>query len=177
MKIFFKFLISLFIICGILVLGIIVYYYYPEKKLNVKLKIDELKVYKSKRLLEAYSQGKLEKTYQISLGKVPKGKKEVEGDIKTPEGSYIINAKNDQSTCYKNLGINYPNNDDRINAKSLQKSTGGDIKIHGMLNGNEKIGKFHRWKDWTAGCIAVTNQEMNELYNAVEIGTPIIIYP
>ncbi len=97
----------------------IVYYFYPEQKLASNIKIDSLAVYKSKRELMAYSHGQLIKTYKISLGKNPIGDKEFEGDKKTPEGVYFINAKNPNSGYYKNLGISYPNKQDIEVSKNL----------------------------------------------------------
>ena len=158
-------------------LALVVYYFFPPEKLPSTTKIDNLIVYKSERKMEAYSNGKIIKTYTISLGKQPIGTKEFEGDNKTPEGIYYINDKNPNSVCYKNLGISYPNEEDRAVAKKLGKPTGGDIKIHGMLNSKGWVGKFHRWVDWTNGCVAVTNSEMEELYNFVPIGTKIEIKP
>lgn len=156
---------------------LLIYYYYPEHKLPSNSKIDSLIVYKSKRELLAFSKGKIVKVYKISLGGNPTGKKEFEGDKKTPEGTYFINGKNDKSGYYKNLGISYPNKQELEFAKSKSKSAGGDVKIHGLRNGLGIIGKFHRWFDWTLGCIAVTNDEMEELYNAVPTGTKIEIKP
>ncbi len=161
----------------LILLGLTVYYFYPEDKLPTDTQIDKLVVYKSKRQLLAYSNGQLLKTYKISLGRQPIGDKEYEGDKKTPEGLYFINDKNANSGYHKNLGISYPDKDDIENAKRLGKPTGGDIKIHGLRNRTGVIGKFHRWFDWTLGCIAVTDNEIDELYNAVEIGTQIDIKP
>ena len=161
----------------LLFLGLAVYYFYPENKLLDNIQINKIVVYKSKRQLLAYSNGKLIKTYKISLGKVPIGDKEFERDKKTPEGFYIINDKNPNSGYHKNLGISYPNQEDIENAKRLGKPVGGDVKIHGLRNKMGIIGKFHRWFDWTLGCIAVTDNEIDELYVAVKIGTPIEIKP
>ena len=158
-------------------LSLLVYYFYPNTKLPNNTKIDSIVVYKSKHQLLAYSGGKLLKTYKIALGRNPKGAKQYKGDQKTPEGIYYINDKNPNSGWYKNLGISYPNQEDSKKAKRLGKPTGGDIKIHGLQNKRGYIGKFHRWNDWTLGCIAVTNQEMDELYNGVAIGTKIEIKP
>jgi murein L,D-transpeptidase YafK len=168
-------IISWFFILSIIVL--VVYYFYPEQKIPTNIKIDSLVVYKSKRELMAYSNGQLIKTYKISLGKNPIGDKEFEGDKKTPEGVYFINNKNPNSGYYKNLGISYPNKQDIEDSKKLGKPTGGDVKIHGLRNGFGFISKLQRWYDWTAGCIALTNQEVEELYNAVGIGTKIEIKP
>ncbi len=161
----------------LLLIGIIVYYFYPEQQLPSNIKIDSLIVYKSKRELKAYSNGLLIKTYKVSLGKNPVGDKNFEGDKKTPEGIYFINAKNPNSGYYKNLGISYPDKQDIEISKKLRKSTGGDVKIHGLRNGIGLIGKFQRWYDWTAGCIALTDQEVDELYNTVDVGTKIEIKP
>ena len=157
--------------------SIVMYNLWPEKKLTTNTKINKLIVFKSKRELLAYTNGQLVKTYSISLGRNPSGDKEFEGDKKTPEGLYYINNKNQNSGYHKNLGISYPNKDDIKQAKLIGKPAGGDIKIHGLRNGVGFIGKLHRWFDWTLGCIALTNNEVDELYQAVEIGTPIEIYP
>ena len=157
--------------------GLAIYYFFPEQKLPPGTEIDKLVVYKSKRKLLAYADGKLIKTYTIALGRQPIGSKEFEGDRKTPEGSYIINAKNPYSGYHKNLGVSYPNQADIAHAKRLGKPTGGDIKIHGLRNKTGAIGKFHRWFDWTLGCIALTDQEIDELYHATEVGTRIEILP
>lgn len=154
-----------------------IYYFYPEQKLPAGTKIDKLVVLKSERQLLTYSDGQLVKAYTVALGRIPEGDKEYEGDKKTPEGSYIINDKNPNSSYNKNLGISYPNPDDIKHAKTLGKSPGGAIKIHGLRNGTSLIGKFHRWMDWTQGCAAVTDEEIDELYNTVAIGTPIEIRP
>jgi murein L,D-transpeptidase YafK len=123
------------------------------------------------------SNNQIIKSYKISLGLVPKGHKEYEGDKKTPEGLYFINDKNPNSGYHKNLGISYPNEQDIKHAESIGKSPGGLIKIHGIKNGFAWIGRFHLLFDWTLGCIAVTNREIDELYENVEIGTPIEIRP
>ena len=117
------------------------------------------------------------KAYKVSLGKHPIGHKEMEGDSKTPEGHYTIDSKNPNSAYYLNLGISYPSLADRQRAKGEGKNPGGDIKIHGMKNGYGFIGKLHRLINWTDGCIALTNEEMEELYHLVDIGTPIEIKP
>lgn len=139
--------------------------------------IDSLCVIKEKRALEVFSQGKHIKTYQISLGRNPIGDKQIERDKKTPEGLYTINDKNPNSHFYRNLGISYPNEQDIAEATNLGKTAGKDIKIHGLGTMRGSLGKLHLWMDWTAGCIAVTNTEIDELYNAVNVGTPILIIP
>ncbi|WP_310556602.1 L,D-transpeptidase family protein [Flavobacterium sp.] len=167
----------LLLVLLLFIVGILIFYFYPEKKLPSNSVIDHIKVYKSKRQLLAYNNGKLLKTYRISLGKNPIGHKEFEGDSKTPEGIYYINDKNPNSGYYKNLGVSYPNEKDMAYAKTLGKSAGGDIKIHGLRNGIGFLGKFQRYTDWTAGCIAVTNNEIDELFTNVKIGVKIEILP
>lgn len=149
----------------------------PYSKLPEGVKVDSLVVLKSARTMMAYAQGKHVRTYCIALGQQPIGHKEVEGDMKTPEGIYSINDRNPNSAYHKNLGISYPNEADIAHAQSLGKSAGGDIKIHGLKNGMGSIGRLHRQQDWTHGCIAVTNEEMDELYESVEIGATIVLMP
>ena len=150
---------------------------FPEDRLSTGQKIDKIVVKKSERRMEVYSGGQILKSYRISLGANPKGDKEFEGDKRTPEGHYRINDKNPKSAYHKNLGISYPNRRDIEDAKRRNLNPGGDIKIHGIKNGLGFIGKFQRLVDWTAGCIALTNDEMDELYESVDIGTPITIEP
>ncbi len=150
------------------------YHFYLEEKLPLKAKIDKIIIIKHEHKMYVYSKEELLKTYKISMGR-GKGKKHFEGDKKTPEGKYFIDSKNPRSSFHLNLGISYPNKDDIKYAKKSGKSPGGLIKIHGLKNGLGFIGKFHRLFDWTRGCIAVTNYEIEELYRATPIGTPIII--
>jgi murein L,D-transpeptidase YafK len=153
------------------------YYVFPEDELPTNSQVDSIVVLKSKRQLLVYSGGELLKTYKVSLGGQPVGDKEFEGDKKTPEGSYCINDKNPNSGYHKNLGISYPDSNDIKNAEKLGKPAGGEVKIHGLRNRLGLIGKFQRWTDWTLGCIALTDREVDELYDAVEIGTKIEIKP
>lgn len=142
--------------------------------------INKLEVFKSKRQLLAYSNGKLIKTYIIALGKNPIGAKHFEKDLKTPEGKYFIDGKNAFSKYHKNLGISYPNKNDILFAKENGKKPGNAIKIHGLPNKMvwiKKGQKLHRFSDWTDGCIALTNDEIDELFKTVKIGSPITIYP
>ncbi|RDI12113.1 murein L,D-transpeptidase family protein [Flavobacterium sp. AG291] len=148
--------------------GFVVWYWYPPAELPKGTIIDKLVVRKSERKMEVYSEGNLIKTYDIALGKDPVGHKQFEGDNKTPEGIYIINDRNPRSAYYKNLGVSYPNETDKANALKLGKSPGADIKIHGLRNDRGYMGKLHKMEDWTAGCIAVTNDEMDELYATVK---------
>ena len=144
-------------------------------RLPKNTEIDGLVVYKSERKLVAFSKGKIVKSYRIALGKSPIGAKQFQGDNKTPEGVYFINGKNGHSIAYKNLGISYPNSKDNSNSRG--KPTGGDIKIHGLMNNLWFIGNLHQLIDWTNGCIAVNNSEIEELFDAVRIGAKIEIKP
>lgn len=146
-----------------------------DQRLPAGTSIDSIVVIKHKRQLQVYQKQVLLKTYTVALGKQPVGHKHVEGDMRTPEGIYYINGKNPNSKYYKNLGISYPNKQDKLQAAKLGKPAGGDIKIHGLPNGQGAIGKLHTLKDWTHGCIAVTNDEMDELYKAINTGVVVNI--
>ena len=119
------------------------------------------------------------KTYKISLGKNPVGTKVKSGDNKTPEGNYTIELHNPKSKFHLSLRISYPNAEQIEAAKEGNYEPGGDIMIHGYPNKKSPfLFKFkHRWKDWTAGCIAVTNDEIEEIYDAVKDGAQITIKP
>ncbi|SHM77773.1 L,D-transpeptidase catalytic domain [Fibrobacter sp. UWR3] len=141
--------------------------------------IDNILVEKAKRQMHLRSGEIIFKTYRISLGKNPVGAKVKSGDNKTPEGDYTIVLHNPKSKFHLSLRISYPNAEQIEAAKVGNYETGGDIMIHGYPN---KVPAFlfkfwHRWKDWTAGCIAVTNDEIEEIYDAVKDGTPITIKP
>ena len=139
--------------------------------------IDQIKIIKSERKLFTYSKGKLLKSYQIALGENPIGQKLKEGDGKTTEGYYEVIAKNPKSAYHLSLKISYPNPKQIEEAKKLSRNPGGDIMIHGIKNGLGFIGKYHSLVDWTQGCIAVSNREIEEIYNLVLIGAKVEILP
>jgi murein L,D-transpeptidase YafK len=169
--------INMIVVIVVLLLGVGLFYF-SQKAAPLRGTISRLVVNKSKRELLAFdNKDKLLKRYRIALGSNPVGHKQIQGDGKTPEGIYYVNDKNPNSIAYKNLGISYPNDADSQHAMQLGKSPGGDIKIHGLMNGWGFLGWLNRYSDWTAGCIAVTNSEMEELYRAVKIGTHIEINP
>jgi murein L,D-transpeptidase YafK len=157
------------------VITIIIYYFIPEKKLSSTQKIDKILVLKSKRQMTVFWRKKKLKTYTISLGENPKGHKQFEGDEKTPDGIYRITEKRKKSAYYKGLLISYPNARDKQFAETLNKSPGGGILIHSLPVKWHWLGKFHRWTDWTNGCIAVTSDEIDELFDAIEPQTLIEI--
>ena len=121
--------------------------------------------------------GRVLRTYLIALGGNPVGHKQREGDRRTPEGRYTISARNPKSSYHLSLRISYPNEADREHALKIGASPGGDIMIHGLPNNLPKLGAAHREYDWTDGCIAVTNEEIEEIWSLVPDGTPIQIEP
>lgn len=141
------------------------------------LRFDRLVIEKKKRLLTAFANGKAVRIYRVSLGQAPVGPKRVEGDKKTPEGAYRVDGKNPHSRYYKNLGVSYPNEQDVKNARALGKSPGGAIKIHGLGPEFRHLGKEQWQYDWTLGCIAVTDEEIDELYAHTDVGAVIEILP
>lgn len=144
---------------------------------RLQAEVDSIVVVKKFRHMYAFGGGKLLKVYNIALGEQPVGPKHFEGDRKTPEGVYRITQKNPNSTCHKSLRISYPNDDDRRYARKYGKRTGGDVMIHGILNGEETNAAAWMKGDWTWGCIAVYNEDIEELYEFVKIGSPINIMP
>lgn len=138
---------------------------------------DRVVVHKKERTLELFKNGSSIRKYKIALGAEPVGPKTQQGDHKTPEGIYVIDRRNERSKFYRALHISYPNADDQARAAKLGVSPGGDIMIHGLPNGFGWLGESHRVKDWTDGCIAVTDKEMDEIWNLVPDGTSIEIDP
>lgn len=138
---------------------------------------DRVLIEKKARTLQLISRGEVIKTYRIALGGNPDGPKERQGDNKTPEGIYTIEAKNRDSSYHLSLRISYPNARDRQRASALGVSPGGDIMIHGIKNGFAWVGDAHAEVDWTRGCIAVTDQEIEEIDKLAPIGTSVEIRP
>jgi murein L,D-transpeptidase YafK len=138
---------------------------------------DKILIIKSAHTLTLLSGDQVLRTYKVALGRSPVGSKLRKGDHKTPEGEYEIDAKKEHSRFYRALHISYPNTEDRKRAQANGDNPGGDIEIHGIENGLGWIGRLHRSIDWTDGCIALTDAEMNEIWNAVTVGTPVEIKP
>ncbi|SHF06010.1 L,D-transpeptidase catalytic domain [Loktanella atrilutea] len=132
--------------------------------------VTRLQVFKGKRKLQVLSGSRLLKEYDIEMGFAPEGHKQVERDGKTPEGAYLIDRRNGNSRYHLSLGISYPDSQDIARAAAMGMRPGGDIFIHGTPR--EYIGKT----DWTWGCIAIANDEIEDLYAMVKDGTPIYIY-
>jgi murein L,D-transpeptidase YafK len=136
---------------------------------------DRIVVEKNARRLFLMRDGAIIAGYSVALGAEPAGDKQQEGDERTPEGLYTIDYKNAQSAYHLSLHISYPDGEDRAEARRLGVSPGGDIMIHGLPNRLGFIGGLHRLMDWTDGCIAVTNDEIEEIWAKVAVGTPIEI--
>jgi murein L,D-transpeptidase YafK len=135
--------------------------------------VTRILVYKDSRRMYLMHHDTPLKVYDIDLGFAPVGPKAVEGDGKTPEGDFFIDRRNPNSSFHLSLGISYPQPHHKAAARELGENAGGDIFIHG----GPRFGIDRNGPDWTAGCIAVTNEEMEDIYAMVRIGTPISIYP
>jgi murein L,D-transpeptidase YafK len=151
--------------------------YLSETPLKAGARADRIVVHKNERVLELMAGDVTLKRYTIALGREPVGAKQHEGDGRTPEGRYRIDYRNPASGYHLALHISYPDGQDRARARKAGVSPGGDIMIHGMRNGYGWIGPLHRLFDWTNGCIAVTDAEMDEIWRAVANGTEIEIRP
>ena len=138
---------------------------------------DRILIEKNARRLMLISQGEVLKSYNIALGGNPIGPKERQGDNKTPEGTYVIDGRNKDSRFHLSLHISYPNERDKKRAKELGVSPGGDIMIHGIKNGFSWVGDAHSGVDWTKGCIAVTDEEIDEISMLAPNGTIVEIRP
>ena len=134
-------------------------------------------IYKGRQTMELLAGNQVVRAYQVALGRNPLGHKERAGDFRTPEGSYTIDLHKRNSRFYKSLHISYPNRQDRAAAKNQGRSPGGDIMIHGLPKGFEDLADVHFLRNWTKGCIAVNNAEMDEIWQLVADGTPIVIKP
>jgi murein L,D-transpeptidase YafK len=141
------------------------------------LRAEKVLVEKSARKLTLLKQDKPLKVYRVALGRTPFGHKEREGDGRTPEGLYLIDSHKSDSAFHRAMHISYPSSRDVRVAQSKDHSPGGAIMIHGIRNGLGWVGRLHGLVDWTAGCIAVTNWEIEEIWRAVPDGTPIEIRP
>lgn len=138
---------------------------------------DRVVVTKSERRLYLYKGEEVLRSYEIALGKNPVGHKLRRGDKRTPEGRYTLDRRNPQSRFYRSIHVSYPNQRDRRRAEARGVNPGGDIMIHGVPNRYRDGQEFFIGWDWTEGCIAVTNDDMKEIWALVSDNTPIEIYP
>jgi murein L,D-transpeptidase YafK len=149
----------------------------PDRSLPPIGVADWILVEKKARRLTLFRENKPLKSYDIALGRQPDGPKRVQGDNKTPEGRYKIDFRKRNSDYHRALHISYPSAEDAAIAAKQKRPAGGDIMIHGLPKGMGSLERLHLLRDWTAGCIAVTNAEIEELWRAVPDGTPIEIRP
>ena len=140
-------------------------------------KADSVVVEKGARRLTLYRGGRPMRSFLVALGFDPSGPKRVQGDGRTPEGVYRIDFRNPQSRFHRALHISYPSARDRAAAAALGRAPGGDIMIHGLPPAYASVGASHRTYDWTEGCVALTNEEIEEIWRAVPDGTPVEIKP
>lgn len=140
-------------------------------------KADKVVVMKSDRNMFLMKQNTILKQYDISLGGDPLGHKIEQGDSRTPEGQYVLDWKNPKSRYHLSIHISYPNGNDKAAAQQMGTSPGGDIMIHGQPNWLSWLRPVFNGWDWTDGCIAVGNTEMEEIWRSIKTGTPIEIMP
>ena len=138
---------------------------------------DLVEIFKGERRMELKREGRLLKRYQVALGFAPERHKECEGDGRTPEGRYSIDARNPKSAFHLSLRVSYPDDKDRAQAQSLGVAPGGDIYIHGQPNGWRKFFIGHPRNDWTTGCIAVSDAEIRDVWSLVPTGAHVVIHP
>ena len=166
-----------FALAGLLLAAVAVFLFQARQKATVNAKADRILIEKSARRLTLFSAGRKLKEYPIALGFSPVGPKQYEGDGRTPEGNYTIDLHKADSAFHRALHISYPDTTDTRRAAEAGMEPGGDIMIHGLPNGFGAVGQAHRLRDWTAGCIAVTDSEIDEIWTLVADGTPIEIRP
>lgn len=139
--------------------------------------IDRIVVVKKERKMYLYKEGKVQRTIPVSLGKNPLGHKQEQGDYRTPEGEYFIHRKLCSPKYYRSLCISYPRPSDKASAEARGVNPGGDITIHAQpkWNADGKGDSYTLARNWTQGCVAITNEAMKELWYAVHEGVPITI--
>jgi murein L,D-transpeptidase YafK len=140
-------------------------------------KADRVVVRKSESRLYLERDGKAFASFKAAFGAEPKGHKRREGDGRTPEGRYVLDSKNANSAYYRAIHISYPNAQDIAAAKAKGVDPGGLIMVHGQKNGFGWLAPVAQWFDWTDGCVAVSNKDMDTIWKAVDVGTPIEIRP
>lgn len=151
------------------------YAHFPQRELAADARADRVVVIKSERKLILMNGDRPLKEYRVALGRDPVGPKTQEGDGRTPEGRYVIDYRKADSSFHKALHISYPGSADSAQAEALGLNPGGLIMVHGIRNGLGLLGRLHRFADWTNGCIAVTNAEIEEIWRTVPDGTPVEI--
>lgn len=145
--------------------------------LPASVRADFVRVEKGARRLSLFYQGRLLRQFPIALGFRPLGPKLTEGDGRTPEGRYRLDYRNPRSGYHLSMHVSYPDSQERQRALAGDYDPGGAIMLHGLKNGLGWVGRAHRLRDWTRGCIALTNPEMDDIWQRVPDGTPIEIRP
>jgi len=140
-------------------------------------KADSVLINKSKKRLYLKNNGTIIKSYHVVFGANPVGHKVQEGDERTPEGRYLLDYKKPDSSFYRAIHVSYPNKADKEQAKKLGVNPGGFIMIHGQKNGFGWLSFISRFFNWTDGCIALSNPDMDVVWNAVDAGVPVEINP
>lgn len=142
----------------------------------ILLFVNLILVEKTSHTMKLLDHGRVVRTYSVSLGP-GLGPKRKRGDGRTPEGRYVIDSRNAASRFHRALHVSYPNAADRARARRMRVDPGGDIMIHGLPKGWGELGALHLARDWTAGCVAVTNEEIEEIWRLVTNGTVVEIRP
>lgn len=172
-----RLLVKIGLVAGLLPTGLLLAVMLPGMAQPQPVHADTVLILKRDHVLELLAGGKVIRRYKVALGSGGLAAKEREGDGRTPEGRYVIDSRNAASQYHKALHISYPNADDRRRAARLGVRPGGAVMIHGLPNGKGFIGPAHRLYDWTLGCVAVTDAEIDEIWNLVPVGTPVEIRP
>lgn len=162
---------------GIVVLALVMIEVSVHYAMGALPPVELIVVYKSQQIMQLLSGNEVVRSYKVALGRNPLGRKQKAGDCRTPEGCYVIDRHKKDSGYYKSLHISYPNGRDLAAAKIRGVSPGGDIMIHGLPKGFEDLADVHFMRNWTKGCIAVNNDEIDEIWGLVADGTPIVIKP
>jgi murein L,D-transpeptidase YafK len=168
-------LIAVAFVCAMSIAWAVPFLGVSQPPLSSDTTADSVVVEKSMHRLILFKNGQALRTYRVALGRGGPEPKVREGDARTPEGTYFIDRRNPHSCCHLALHISYPNATDVAAARARGVSAGSDIEIHGLRRGLGWLGRFHRVVDWTHGCIAVTDGEMDEIWRAVPDGTPVVI--
>lgn len=161
----------------LLILLLVFFLALPPSLCAADQKADFVRVKKSESRLFLISGGEVFLAFDVVFGDNPVGHKKQEGDRRTPEGAYTLEKKLESSAYYKAIRISYPNKEDIARANAMGVNPGGRIMIHGQRNGYGHLGHIMQRYNWTEGCIAVTNEEMDAIWEAVDEGTPIEILP
>ena len=162
---------------SLLIVFLFIVFLFIPTHANCLEKADFVLIVKSESKLYLKKKGKTLKEFHVVFGKNPKGRKFKKGDERTPEGRYILDYKREDSAFYKSIHISYPNKKDKRRAKELGVNPGGQIMIHGQKNGFVWPASITQLFNWTDGCIALSNRDMDEVWKAVDVGTPILIKP